>query len=86
MTSIDSDYLTPAPGRRVVHLLRRGGAAVLLQLVPDRPIAAVGLFRRGRGKDVVDEPDDAHHPARLLAPGLGTPATTYRQRPGSCSP
>ena len=52
-----TDPLPGAPGRRIIRL-ERGWAAVLLQVLPGGPVAAVGLFRRGYLETVVNDPGE----------------------------
>lgn len=53
------------PARRVVPL-GRGWAAVLVQLAPGAPVAAIGLFRRWRLVEVADEPAEVARLTRQL--------------------
>lgn len=55
----------PAPGSHPIPL-GSGWTAVLLQLLPGGPVAAVGLFHQGHLETVTDEPDEVRRLAREL--------------------
>ncbi len=65
-----TEPLPAAPGRYTVRL-ERGWAAVLLQILPGGPVAAVGFFRRGYLETVVDDPAEVVWLARALSTRLG---------------